>query len=119
MEKKENEKVEEKSEELELELDTGYKLYQASIEKHQELDMIGYRPYEDENDSSKRGSYQWMTYGQFHEYVLAFGNGLQSLGLEEKVCIAIYASNRPEWFVIHMANLSQSFKTTPVYDTLG
>jgi len=115
--KKEEDK--EKEKESSEELDTGYKLYKTSVEKYKDSEFIGYRPFVDENDLNKRGDFQWMSYGQFDQYVLAFGNGLQSLELNEKVCIGIYASNRPEWYAVHMANLSQSFQTTALYDTLG
>merc|ERR1712087_821644 len=33
--------------------------------------------------------------------------------------IGLFAMNRPEWYICHMGNLSQSYRSTALYDTLG
>ena len=60
-----------------------------------------------------------MTYQDFGDYAINYGAGLRVLGIEDESNIGLFAINRPEWFVAHMGNLSQSLRSTALYDTLG
>jgi long-chain acyl-CoA synthetase len=111
-------KVTEEKEEVEL--DTAWKLFTIAVKKYGDKDFAGYRPWTDKNDASKRGEYEWMTYKTFYEdYVLPWGNGLQKLGVKAKTNVGLYSQNRPEWYATHIGNLSQSFRSAALYDTLG
>ena len=95
-------------------------LYSVAVKKHGGNDFIGFRPWLDEKDPSKRGDYKWITYKTVYDnYIMPWGNGLQALGLPEKTNIGIFSMNRPEWYCIHMGNLSQTFRTVALYATLG
>eukprot|EP00484_Ammonia_sp_Unknown_P029857 CAMPEP_0197049500 /NCGR_PEP_ID=MMETSP1384-20130603/24626_1 /TAXON_ID=29189 /ORGANISM="Ammonia sp." /LENGTH=734 /DNA_ID=CAMNT_0042481783 /DNA_START=61 /DNA_END=2265 /DNA_ORIENTATION=- len=102
------------------ELDTAWKLFSVSYTKHAKNDYAGFRPWTDaDNDASKRGDYQWMSYQDFGDYAVSFGCGLRALEIPDKSNIGIFSINRPEWYVAHMGNLSQSYRSTALYDTLG
>ena len=60
-----------------------------------------------------------MSYKDFGNYAINFGSGLRVLGIEDHSNIGIFSINRPEWYVAHMGNLSQSYRSTALYDTLG
>jgi len=101
-------------------LDTAWKLFAVSYKKNAKNDYTGFRPFTDaDNDPNKRGDYQWMTYQDFGDYAINYGAGLRVLGIEDDSNIGLFAINRPEWFVAHMGNLSQSLRSTALYDTLG
>merc|ERR1719229_2184255 len=67
----------------------------------------------------KRGKYQWMTYQDTGDIAVAFGCGLRALDVPDHSNIGLFALNRPEWYQAHLGNLSQSYRTTALYDTLG
>lgn len=109
-----------KDEDEKTELDTAWKLFSSTYRKSPKNDHVGYRPFTDaDNDPSKRGDYQWMTYGDTGDIAIAFGCGLRALGIADKSNIGLFAINRPEWYQAHLGNLSQSYRTTALYDTLG
>ena len=60
-----------------------------------------------------------MTYETFGEMCVSFGCGLRKLGVADDSNIGLFAMNRPEWYLCHMGNLSQSYRSTALYDTLG
>ena len=61
-----------------------------------------------------------MSYKTFYDdFVIPWGEGLRTLDIEDKSNICIFSQNRPEWYAVHMGNLSQSFRTCALYDTLG
>ena len=102
------------------ELDTAWKLFNVSYKTRSNLNYTGYRPWIDANkDPKKRGNYAWMTYKEFGDYAIAFGVGLRVLGITDKSNIGLFSINRPEWYIAHMGNLSQSYRSTALYDTLG
>eukprot|EP01084_Bolivina_argentea_P266627 452271_1 len=102
------------------ELDTAWKLFNVSYKNRAQSPYTGYRPWTDaDKDPKKRGAYAWMTYQEFGDYAVSFGCGLRALGIEDKSNIGLFALNRPEWYIAHMGNLSQSYRTTALYDTLG
>ena len=101
------------------EMDTAWKLFWESYKKYPKNDYVGFRQWIDPNDPNKRGDYKWMTYEKFGNMAINFGVGLRSLGIKDDSNIGIFAINRPEWFLVHMGNLSQSYRTTALYDTLG
>ena len=88
--------------------------------KYGNKDFVGHRPYLDEKDTTKRGDYKWIKYKAFYDnYVIPWGLALKSLSLECQTNICIFSQNRPEWYGCHMGNLSQSYVTVALYDTLG
>ena len=92
----------------------------VSYKKNAKNDYTGYRPWTDaDSDPSKRGAYQWISYQDFGDYAINYGAGLRVLGVDENANIGIFRINRPEWYVAHMGNLSQTFRSTALYDTLG
>ena len=60
-----------------------------------------------------------MSYEDFGDYAVNFGCGLRVLGIPDNSNIGIFSINRPEWYVTHIGNLSQTFRSTALYDTLG
>jgi len=101
-------------------LDTAWKLFEYSYNKNAERDFAGFRPWTDAaNDPKKRGAYQWLKYKAFGDDAIAYGCGLRALGVADKSNIGLFAANRPEWYMAHLGNLSQSYRTTALYDTLG
>ena len=60
-----------------------------------------------------------MSYQDFGDYAINYGAGLRVLGIADDSNIGIFSTNRPEWYVAHMGNLSQTLRTTALYDTLG
>jgi len=108
------------TDEQKTELDTAWKLFTTSYINKPKNDHTGYRPYVDaDNDPSKRGDYQWMTYQETGDIAVAFGCGLRALEIPDQSNIGLFAMNRPEWYQAHLGNLSQSYRTTALYDTLG
>jgi len=102
------------------ELDTAWKLFTTSYTKRAKEEYCGFRPWTDAaNDPSKRGKYEWMTYGEFGDIAVQFGCGLRALGVADQSNIGLFAVNRPEWYQAHLGNLSQSYRSTALYDTLG
>eukprot|EP01084_Bolivina_argentea_P111036 198218_1 len=101
-------------------LDTAWKLFNTSYTKHGDKDYTGFRPWTDaDNDIKKRGPYTWIKYKDFGDYAIHYGCGLRALGIADQSNIGIFSLNRPEWYISHMGNLSQTFRTTALYDTLG
>jgi len=102
------------------EMDTAWKLFTTSYTKHKDEDYVGFRPWTDaDNDPSKRDGYQWLKYGEVGDIAIAFGCGLRALEVADQSNIGLFAVNRPEWYQAHLGNLSQSYRTTALYDTLG
>jgi len=101
------------------ELDTAWKLFKTSYVHRSGEQYCGFRPWTDADDASKRGKYEWMTYGEFGDSAVAFGCGLRALDVADQSNVGIFSQNRPEWMVAHLGNLSQSLRTTALYDTLG
>ncbi|ORX59814.1 acetyl-CoA synthetase-like protein [Hesseltinella vesiculosa] len=73
-----------------------------------------------------RGAYEWLTYRQVHHRILNFGSGLLNLlnhtlndSRTSNVPIAVWAVNRPEWYVTDQACSAYSLYTVALYDTLG
>ena len=106
-----------------VELDTAWKLISRAMKTHGKRPFIGFRKFEEGKEAGKLSrakKYDWLTYDDFNEYVMAWGNGLRGLdGIEDKCAVGIYSSNRPEWYATHCANISQSYRTVALYDTLG
>jgi len=101
-------------------LDTAWKLFAVSYAKNKDCDFSGFRPWTDAaTDPTKRGAYEWVKYGAFGDDAVAYGCGLRALGVVDKSNIGLFAGNRPEWYVAHLGNLSQSYRSTALYDTLG
>eukprot|EP01084_Bolivina_argentea_P320245 555622_1 len=102
------------------ELDTAWNLFTASYKKSPSHNYTGFRPFTDAmNDPKKRGPYKWLTYQQFGDLAISYGCGLRSLGIKDHSNIGIFSKNRPEWFIAHMGNVSQAYRSTALYDTLG
>lgn len=102
------------------ELDTAWKLFTTSYYRIPKDNYCGFRPWLDaDNDPKSRGMYQWMTYGQFGDIAVQFGCGLRTLEIADNSNIGLFAVNRPEWYQAHLGNLSQSYRSTALYDTLG
>eukprot|EP01084_Bolivina_argentea_P225750 381406_1 len=100
-------------------LDTVWKLFNISYTKHANDEYSGFRPWTDaDNDINRRGSYTWMRYKDFGDYAIDFGCALRTLGITDQSNIGIFSVNRPEWYVAHMGNLSQSYSTVPLYNNL-
>jgi len=103
-------------------MDTAWKIFYVSYKLKPKNNFIGYRKYlEPEKDLSKRDKYSWINYEEFGSEILSFGNSLKYLkGLKhEHENIGIFCSNRPEWILCHLGNLSQNYRTVALYDTLG
>ena len=60
-----------------------------------------------------------MKYEEFGDMAVAYGCGLRKLGIADDSNIGLFSINRPEWYIAHMGNLSQSYRSTALYDTLG
>lgn len=65
------------------------------------------------------GSYEWMTYQKFGEYVSDFRSGLADLGLLPGDKVAIISRNSPEWAVSCYGTLSRGAIFVPLYPNQG
>jgi len=100
-------------------VDSGWKIFLMGALKNKESEAVGYRPWIDETNTSKRGIYKWDKYGEVMADVKNIATGLASFELGEKANIGLFSLNRPEWFYAHLANWSQNYRTVALYDTLG
>ncbi|EID85937.1 Long-chain acyl-CoA synthetase (AMP-forming) [Treponema sp. JC4] len=53
----------------------------------------------------KNGVYQYYTYAQFYDSVIAFAHALRSIGVKRGDNIALMSDNRREWFIMDYAIL--------------
>jgi len=99
-----------------VQLDTIWKMFSSSAEKHGNLSCLGFRPW---NEDGSRADYKYITYAECHKSVEVISQALNSLGLKFQDSVGLYSKNRPEWLQVHLANQKMGFKTTALYATLG
>ena len=61
----------------------------------------------------KNGVYQYYTYAQFYDSVIAFAHALRSIGVKRGDNIALMSDNRREWFIMDYAILSLGAADVP------
>jgi len=104
-------------------MDTLWKQFKFTAKRFADRDWLGSR------DKTQEGSpYVWKTFGQVEKIVTNLAKGYVALNLLDELegekgtmwrFMGIYAKNREEWSVTHLANLSLSGTTVAFYDTLG
>lgn len=62
---------------------------------------------------NSEGKFEYYTYSQVYENVIALAHGLKSIGIERKNNVAIISDNREEWLVTDLALLSLGATDVP------
>ena len=104
-------------------MDTIWKQFKMTSRKFPNNEWMASR------DKSQEGSpYVWKTFRQIEEIVDNLAKGYVALNLLEEIVgengqkirfMGLYAKNREEWCLSHLASLSLSGTTVAFYDTLG
>ncbi|ROT36246.1 long-chain-fatty-acid-CoA ligase [Sodiomyces alkalinus F11] len=63
--------------------------------------------------------YSFLTYTEFHQYILQLAYGLRSLGLSKGSRLHLFAPTHLNWFSLAHACGSQSMSIVTAYDSLG
>nr|XP_036586959.1 amp-binding enzyme [Colletotrichum truncatum]KAF6797689.1 amp-binding enzyme [Colletotrichum truncatum] len=63
--------------------------------------------------------YSFMTYAEFHTYILQLASGLRKLGLGKGSKLHLFATTSANWMALAHACGSQSMSIVTAYDTLG
>ncbi|KAF9932240.1 hypothetical protein FBU30_008662 [Linnemannia zychae] len=103
---------------------TLYDLFQSSLAKYSDKDMLGSRAY---NPETKTWSgYNWQSYRQIDQRVNAFGSGIMHINESvlgntqlNRWSLGIWSLNRPEWFISEMICNYYNLVSVPLYETLG
>ena len=67
--------------------------------------------------TKQRGSWQWMTYGEFRDQTDRVRGGLAAAGVTKGDRVAIIANNRPEWAVAAYATYGLGGAFVPMYES--
>ncbi|KAL1306160.1 hypothetical protein AAFC00_004267 [Neodothiora populina] len=107
---------------LDPQVTTAHEIFEQSASEVPDLNFLGYRPFDPV--SKTYGPYQWQTYAQVQERRKNFGAGIallhENLGIMKKQeAVGLWCMNRPEWQVVDLGCMSQSYYTVSLYDTLG
>ena len=92
--------------------------FKSSVQRHGSRPFLGTRV---QKQDGSLGDYSWKTYGEVDEIARKLGNGLVSLGLNERdednnAFVGIYSKNREEWIYMDLACIGQSITSVPLYD---
>ncbi|KAG9062163.1 hypothetical protein KI688_006495 [Linnemannia hyalina] len=103
---------------------TLYDLFQSSLVKFQDKDMLGSRNYDPVTKSWS--GYNWQSYRQVDQRTNAFGSGVMHIneavlgGTQlNRWSLGIWSLNRPEWFISEMICNYYNLVSVPLYETLG
>ncbi|KAG0375532.1 hypothetical protein BGX24_008973 [Mortierella sp. AD032] len=103
---------------------TLYDLFQSSLVKFNDKDMLGSRNYDPV--SKTWSGYTWQTYRQVDQRVNAFGSGVMHINDSvlgntqlNRWSLGIWSLNRPEWFISEMICNYYNLVSVPLYETLG
>jgi len=97
-------------------------LWMRAVKKYSNKPFLGTRSFikKDGSDGSfERGAYEWQSYGEVGDRVLALSAGLRHLGMKVGDKIGIISQNRSEWVCTDMACCISGLVSVPLYDTLG
>ncbi|MAQ13334.1 MAG: long-chain fatty acid--CoA ligase [Sandaracinus sp.] len=67
--------------------------------------------------TKERGSWQWMTYGEFRKTTDQIRGGLAAAGVTKGDRVAVIANNRPEWAVAAYATYGLGGAFVPMYES--
>ena len=67
--------------------------------------------------TKERGSWRWMTYGEFGEKTDHLRGGLSAVGVGKGDRVAIIANNRPEWAIAAYASYGLGAAFVPMYES--
>ncbi|KAG0071458.1 hypothetical protein BGZ89_010584 [Linnemannia elongata] len=103
---------------------TLYDLFQSSLAKFQDKDMLGSRNYD--SVTKTWSGYNWQSYRQVDQRVNAFGSGVMHINEAvlgntqlNRWSLGIWSLNRPEWFISEMICNYYNLVSVPLYETLG
>lgn len=85
--------------------------------KYKDNPLYGTRKY---NEDGSRGDYVWISFAEFREKSRNLARGLEEIcGIQKDGNVGIFAMNRVEWCITSWGNMTRSFRTVALYDTLG
>lgn len=87
--------------------DTLVDIFQGSVRRHADRPLFG---------SKRRGTYTYMTYGEFEKRVDSLRTALASLGIAAGDRVAIIANNRPEWAIAAYATYTLGAVFVAMYE---
>ncbi|OLY78711.1 Long-chain-fatty-acid-CoA ligase 1 [Smittium mucronatum] len=122
-------------------LNTIFQIIESSVKKNSSKNLFGHREVLNKIVETKKikknvpnqkepaivekewvyyelSEYKWRSYQESFDYSLALGSGLASLGLSKNDRLMIYSHTCPEWMLLFIASMSQSFQVATSYDTL-
>ena len=101
---------------------TMHEMFEQTVKRVPNRKCLGHRPYD--ATTKTFGPYVWETYAQVQKRRTNFGVGLRALHEQVGVVgtqhgVGLWCQNRPEWQIVDLACVSQSFYSVSIYDTLG
>eukprot|EP00668_Euglena_longa_P017221 GGOE01021585.1.p1 GENE.GGOE01021585.1~~GGOE01021585.1.p1 ORF type:complete len:706 (+),score=240.65 GGOE01021585.1:49-2118(+) len=105
---------------------TMVEMHELSVRKHWHRPLFGWRPVLEVRTLGKTGTAttilgrpKLITYGEFHEKVVACSAALAELGLQPGDVVAFYEDTSMEWMLMAHAAWHHSMTITTVYASLG
>lgn len=107
---------------LDPEIRTAHDIFEQTAKRIPNSKCLGKRVYDSSNKTF--GPYVWETYAQVQKRRADFGVGLvalhEQLGVKgRQQAVGLWCQNRPEWQIVDLGCMAQSYFSVSLYDTLG
>ena len=101
---------------------TAHEVFEQTVQRAGHKRCLGHRPYDAQTRTY--GPYVWESYADIQRRRTNLGIGLVALHEQVGVTgtqhgVGLWCQNRPEWQIVDLACMSQSFFSVSIYDTLG